>query len=182
MAVGAKRWPPVWLQRHTRRVGHPHGELRVQQGAEAPAARIAATVAAHEDVDRGDADRAREVEVVGRRVLEEPGQERWHLVAGHQVVDAGESVGAEAPVVHDPGEPLVRAGLRHHGHERGAGISGGLGQRLDLGHVRGPRQGPLDEQEGVERAGAADRIHALRRRPGRAPVLEGHGARVRSPP
>ena len=57
MAVGAKRWPPVWLQRHTRAVGPAGRQLDVQQGAPAPAARVAPAVAAHEHLGRRVADR-----------------------------------------------------------------------------------------------------------------------------
>ena len=89
------------------------------------------------------------------------------------VVDAHEAMGARPSVV-DHAEQAVGLGVvgsRDHGHHPDPRVAGRLGEGRDVADVGRPGQGPLDEEELVERAGRPDRVHALRMRPRRAPVL-----------
>ena len=170
MAVGAKRWPPVWLHRHTRTAvwraasstcrSVPH---RPQQASRRPCP--------HTSTSGGDSPttlgRSRwsaigsAANVASRSTTLERGT-RWSRPS--------EVVGAGAPAMHDRGPgvvALVRLGQdRHHAHPRG-GRRGG--QLRDLRHVVRPGQRPLHEEQGVEAGRGADRVDALGLGPRRAP-------------
>ena len=127
--------------------------------------------------------------MVSERVGQERLEQGGHRCHRDAVVDAGQVVGGGAAAMDDTHEavaPLVVVG--HHGHDAAARACDRVGQLRDVGHVGGPRQGPLDEQEGVERRGGSDRIDPLGLRPRRAAeggvvavgcVLDGGHARAR---
>ena len=107
------------------------------------------------------ADRAGRLEVSAVTSSSRRGQQGRHLGVGDEVVDAGEAVRADAPVVDDAWQAVVVDVAGHDGHHRGARVGGRGLQRLDLADVLRPGERPLDEEQRVERRGAA--------RPGRPP-------------
>ena len=115
MAVGANRWPPVWLQRHTRASVEAGVELEPAGGCPSDRSTGRGGRAPHTSTSDGAGPTARgPVEVVAVEVVEEPVEQVGDLVARDAVVDADEPVRADPAVVHDPdrGRHRLVAGLR----------------------------------------------------------------------
>ena len=171
--MGAKRWPPVWLQRHTRASDAAGGQLDVQQRAPPPAARVAPAVAAHEHLGRRVADDGRPVALRPVGLVEQRGRagrgSRRPRRGGRPPSRRWVPVRRWCTTRRSPSRSASACGTTVITRARGSAAAAASGSiSLDVGR---PRQRPLHEQQLVERAGRADRVDALRLRPRRAAEL-----------